>query len=119
MQRGSSETTPEQEACIRSMWADGARRDDIAAAVGMTRDSFATAQKRLALPVRPRSIGGAARGIDPTEAEIRQATAEIRSRWTDADHLHRAGMIDPKTGEAHERGYRIIPIRELDWSGLE
>ncbi len=119
MQRGSSETTPEQEARIRSMWEEGARRDDIAAAVGMTRDSFLIAQKRLELPPRPRSVGSASRGVDPTEAEILQATAEIRSRWTDEDHLHRAGMIDPKTGQAHERGFRIIPIRELDWSGLD
>jgi hypothetical protein len=113
MQRGSSETTPEQEARIRALWAENARRDDIAAAVGMTRDSFLVAQRRLELPPRPRSVGSGNRGVDPTEAEIRQACAEIRSRWTDADHLQRAGLIDPETGEAHERGCRIIPIREI------
>jgi hypothetical protein len=119
MQHGSSETTPEQEARIRALWAEGARRDDIAAAVGMTRDSFLIAQKRLELPPRPRSVGSGNRGVDPTEAEIRQACAAIQLAWTDEDRLHRAGLVDPKTGQVRERGFRIIPIREVDWSGLD
>ena len=81
MLRRSSETTPGQEAGIRALWAEGARRDDIAAAVGMTRDSFLIAQRRLELPPRPRSVGSGNRGVDPTGAEIRKPCAEIRGRW--------------------------------------
>lgn len=109
--------TPEQEATIRSLWSQGIRRDDVARTAGLTVDQFLAIKDRLELPPRPRSLGSGSRGVDPTQDEIHQACAEIRSRWTEADHLHRAGLVDPKTGEAHERGYRIIPISEIDWNG--
>jgi hypothetical protein len=80
--------TPDQERRVREAWAAGGRRDEVAAAAGIT---VARLVSRLAdqladLPRRGRGKGGGRRpkavdGPDPTQDEIRARAAEVRRTW--------------------------------------
>jgi plasmid stabilization system protein ParE len=82
--------TPQEERRVREAWADGGRRDEVAAAAGIT---VARLVSRLAdqladLPKRGRGVGGGRRrkdeeadGPDPTQDEIRLLAAECRRTW--------------------------------------
>ena len=75
--------TATQIATARRLWNDGLPRDAIAAALGISVDTFrARLRDQLAdLPKRSRSMNSARRGIDPTPREIAAAAARIREAW--------------------------------------
>ena len=110
---GKLELTTEQADTIRSLWNNGLRRDEIAAAAGLTVDSLIAAKRELNLP-RLRQSGGRVATVDPTHAEIREACAEIRKTWTVEEHAIRQGyrpLQDFHTEAA--RKHRIVPIRDV------
>jgi hypothetical protein len=94
--------TAEQLELSRKLWADGASRDEVCRAIGVTVDRFnARLRDQLAdLPRRGR--GGSWRGPtpDPTPAEIALACAEFRKNWTADRWLPEPVDRDPSTASA-------------------
>ena len=83
------ELTDEQCALARNLWAAGEPRDGIAAALGISVDTFRarmTDQLR-GLPKRPRSVNSGRRGVDPTPDQIAYETATLRASWPEERFL--------------------------------
>ena len=106
--------TPETEAKIIELWQQGASRDDICRACGLTVDTFIRARKQLALPPRALKTNSGRRGVDPKPREIRAACRRIQTSWSVEETALRAGYR-PLAGDHREtiRGHRIVPIRDI------
>jgi hypothetical protein len=119
LRKGSLPTpiSPEQEATIRSLWASGAYRDEIARAAGITIDSFIGAKSRLGLPPRKRGPRKGSRPAerDPTPQEIAAACAVFQRGWSDEEREARLGLRDPDTLEKlyRRRGLRVVSADSL------
>jgi hypothetical protein len=106
--------TPEQVEAIRSLWPTGARRDEIAAAVGLSVDSLIAAKRELGLPSLRRGCRGPRREWNPTPVEIAAACAEIQRGWSPEETAVRQGY--PPLGEVateSARKWKIIPLAEV------
>lgn len=79
--------SPDQEQAVRSAWADGLPRDEVARLAGVTIHILeARRRDQLAdLPKRRQGLGGGRRGGDPSEDEIVRLTREIQQRWSDEE----------------------------------
>lgn len=81
--------SPDEEEAVRAAWAEGIRRDEVAARAGITVSRLVARLKdQLAdLPRRGQGKGGGRRrrdddtGIDPTREEIMLRCAEVRRGW--------------------------------------
>ena len=75
------------EATIRRLWATDLPNDKLAEALGVPRGWLETIRLRHGLPVRKHSAprGNAAHKPDPTEDEIEERAAIIRSEWSRAE----------------------------------
>jgi hypothetical protein len=119
LRKGSLPTpiSPEQEATIRSMWAAGAYRDEIARAAGITIDVFIGAQSRLGLPPRKRGPrkGSQPASRDPSPEEIAAACAVFQRGWSDEEREARLGLRNPDTLEKlpRSRGLRVVSADSL------
>ena len=81
--------TDEQIALAHALWVDGRTRDEIAAAIGVTIDTFRArcGDQLRGLPERSRSINNNRRGEDPTPEQIAHETALLRASWPDERFL--------------------------------
>jgi len=119
LRKGSLPTpiTPEQEATIRSLWASGAYRDEIARAVGLSVSTFIGARHRLDLPPRKRGCRKGSRPStwNPSPEEIAAACAIIQSRWSPEEREARLGLRNPDTLEElpRRRGLRVVSADSL------
>jgi hypothetical protein len=109
------ELTPEQVETLRRLWTSGLRRDEIAAAAGLTVDSLIAAKRELDLPhLRRGCRGPRTPEINPTPDEIAAVCAEIRQGWTIAEHAIRQGFRPLEAAETEAaRRHRIVPIRDI------
>ena len=119
LRKGSLPTpiSPEQEATIRSMWAGGSYRDEIARAVGITVSTFIGARHRLNLPPRKRGCRPGSRHStwNPSPEEIAAACAVFQSRWSPEEREARLGLRNPDTLEElpRRRGLRVVSADSL------
>jgi hypothetical protein len=109
------ELTQEQIETVRALWNTGPRRDQIAAAAGLSVDSLIACKRELGLPDLRRGwrrVSG--QEYNPTPAEIVSATAEIRKGWSPEETAVRQGYrpLDEAGTEAARR-YRVVPIRDI------
>lgn len=103
--------TSAQKETVRSLWHTGARRDEIAAAAGLTVDSLIACKRELGLPSLRRGCRRPRREWNPTPGEISTACAEIQKTWSAEETAVRQGyrpLQDVDTEAA--RRHRIIPI---------
>jgi len=79
---------------LMRLWQTTHTRDEIQNKLGVDRKKLQRLIKKHKLPKRPRLNDRADHGErkpdEPTEEEIAQKTAEIRSKWTDQDYVRRA-----------------------------
>jgi hypothetical protein len=108
------EITSAQIETVRSLWHTGARRDEIAAAAGLTVDSLIACKRELGLPSLRRGCRGPRREWNPSPDEIASACVEIRHAWSPEEHAVRAGYRPLEAVETEAaRKHRIIPIHAV------
>jgi hypothetical protein len=77
--------TDEQCERARLLWAGGQAAHEVAAAIGVTFDTFRArmADQLADLPPRSRAMTSGRRGEDPSPDQIRVRTAMLRRSWPD------------------------------------
>lgn len=70
---------------VFELWHSDLRNDEVAVALGVSRNYLAKVRSRYGLPKRP-DERGVHEEDNPTPEQIAERAAEIRSRWSESEH---------------------------------
>lgn len=99
-----------------SLWNTNLRNDQLAEALGVTRDSLSSLRMRYGLPIRKHASlrGNYSHQPDPTEDEIRERAAAVRARWTPEEEESRRLAAKPYTIPCFAYDGRTVEFSGVD-----